>query len=312
MDGLTALNYLTRALVRTLPSLTERCAVPPEGPWTEPQLRSLWAAAPVLAEDEDVGLHLAQGLGISDLGILPYLAHASATVGEGFVRVVRFQTLAKDTSELQLLWEGGTHAIVERPGQPWPRALAEAVLATWLLWPQRWAGPRCRPARVRLQYAHPAQTDTLERVFGCPLEFEAPHNALLFSPEAWDLPLSTADPRLLGYLEVAAAEEAKRLRSADPLLERLEQVIVERLPSGNVGVVRVARALETSPRSLHRQLQVRGLTYRGLLDTLRNRAALELLQKHNVSETAFLLGFSDPSGLRRAYQRWTGQALRER
>jgi AraC-like DNA-binding protein len=180
------------------------------------------------------------------------------------------------------------------------------------VWPQRWAGSACVPRLVRMQHARPPSTAVHEEVFGCPVEFGAPANMVVYAPEVWELPLGTADLALADYLEVAASEESRRVVATDPVLGRLEQTLADRLPSGDVGVVRVARAMGMSPRSLHRRLQERGVTWRDVLDGVRRRVAQELLRRHTVAEVAFLVGFSDPSGFRRAYRRWTGVGLSPR
>jgi AraC-like DNA-binding protein len=93
----------------------------------------------------------------------------------------------------------------------------------------------------------------------------------------------------------------------DPFIERIQDVLVDLLPSRNVGVARVAGALDLSSRTLHRRRSEHGMTYRDLLDELRRRTALTLLERrqHTVSEVAFMVGFSDPSGPRRAARRWS-------
>ena len=145
-----------------------------------------------------------------------------------------------------------------------------------------------------------------QQVFDCPIEFGAPINAIVFSTDVWSLPLTTADGLLAHYLESAASEQVKQI-IRDPFIERIEDVLVDLLPSGTVGVPRVARALGLSSRTLHRRLSEHGVTYRELLDQMRRRTALTLLQRrqHTVSEVAFMVGFSDPSGLRRAVRRWS-------
>jgi AraC-like DNA-binding protein len=63
-----------------------------------------------------------------------------------------------------------------------------------------------------------------------------------------------------------------------------------------------------SPRSLQRALAAQGLDFDGVLDEVRHAAAARLFADPAVSrgEAAWLLGFSDGSGLRRAMKRWSG------
>jgi AraC-like DNA-binding protein len=65
-----------------------------------------------------------------------------------------------------------------------------------------------------------------------------------------------------------------------------------------------------SVRSLQRQLAARGVRYQDLVDDVRRERATRLLREpgRSIDEVAFLVGFADASGLRRAFRRWTGES----
>jgi AraC-like DNA-binding protein len=71
----------------------------------------------------------------------------------------------------------------------------------------------------------------------------------------------------------------------------------------------VATQLAISPRTLQRKLESEGTSFGEILDDSRQRAALEYLSRPemSISETAFMLGFSEPSTFYRAFRRWTGK-----
>jgi AraC-like DNA-binding protein len=67
----------------------------------------------------------------------------------------------------------------------------------------------------------------------------------------------------------------------------------------------VAKLLETSDRSLRRQLRQQGISFRGLLDELRTHIALKYLRTTKLAneDIALALGFSDAANFRRPFRR---------
>ncbi|MEO1273598.1 MAG: helix-turn-helix transcriptional regulator, partial [Myxococcota bacterium] len=70
----------------------------------------------------------------------------------------------------------------------------------------------------------------------------------------------------------------------------------------------VAQRLGMSRRTLYRRLRDEGTTFQHLLDDLRAGMAQSLLKNRHtdLTEVAFILGFSEPRAFSRAFKRWTG------
>jgi AraC-like DNA-binding protein len=109
---------------------------------------------------------------------------------------------------------------------------------------------------------------------------------------------------------------------ADRLLESLEKTTTMRgrveslaiplLHTGDLNMDDIARQIGMSRQSLYRRLKQEDVSFETLIDDLRHRMALHYLggKKASVNETAYLVGFSDPSSFSRAFKRWTGSSPR--
>ena len=108
------------------------------------------------------------------------------------------------------------------------------------------------------------------------------------------------------------AGSVAKLRRSD-LAMRAKVALIERLPSGRVCKEEVAETLAVSLRTLQRKLREEGTSYLDLLQDTRLQLARRYLRSpgRSVVETAYLLGFSEPSTFSRAFKRWTGQAPAE-
>jgi AraC-like DNA-binding protein len=109
-----------------------------------------------------------------------------------------------------------------------------------------------------------------------------------------------------GEALLAELEAAKTMRG------RVEALIMPILHTGDVSAETIASKLGTSRQTVYRNLKAEGVTFEHVLDALRHRMALHYLagKKVSVNETAYLVGFSEPSAFSRAFKRWTGKSPR--
>ena len=161
---------------------------------------------------------------------------------------------------------------------------------------------------IHVTYEPPPELrDDSGGMFGCPILFGRPDNRLVFDA-AW----------LSGTAELGnAITHAAVLSLCDELLAEFQ------LRTGIAGQVRdallvdlsrpasvegVAKYLKIAPRTLRRRLQQNKLSYRKLADELRMYIAIKYLRDTTltIEDVADALGFSETTGFRRAFHRWTG------
>lgn len=271
---------------------------------------AIWQAADDALGDDDLGIHLAEtGVSAASFGVVGYLVRASTTVGEALVRSQQFHRLVKDRGRLEVVVSPAGATVIDAPEidrAVWPRAIAELSIANYLHLARAWTGARIVPREVRFQHARPRDTRELERFFGCKLRFDQRDNALVLAREVLALPFTTAEPALGSYLEAAAAARLDQL-PAPSLVDEVRGAIDDELRNGDVDIERVARRVGATPRSLQRRLRDEGTSYRELVDTIRHKRAVDLLQRGvPFGDIAERLGFSEARAFRRAFRRWTG------
>ena len=89
---------------------------------------------------------------------------------------------------------------------------------------------------------------------------------------------------------------------------RVKSVIAGFALAGTVSLETVAKRLGTSPRTLQRRLNRRGICFWALVEQSRFEIAGALLRDTDlkVQEIATRLGYSSPGGFSRAFARWAG------
>jgi AraC-like DNA-binding protein len=160
-------------------------------------------------------------------------------------------------------------------------------------------GKQWRPEEVHLSRRKPSNPRPFQDFFGAPIRFSATDDAILFSSDWLERPVSREQRRLDSTrLEIAAA----------PFSERVRREAAINIGFGPSGAKDIARWLGVSPRQLFRHLKAEGATCQELVDDVKFSRARHLLAAGDapITEIAFALGYPDQSSFTRAFARWSG------
>jgi AraC-like DNA-binding protein len=159
------------------------------------------------------------------------------------------------------------------------------------------------PAAVSMRRPAPRRPESWDEFFGVPVAFGAVENVVLIDPKVAGETLTTAHAALLERHQSKLAD-----LDAPDLVKRVRLAIQQLLPSGSVSEGKIAGLVGVNPRTLHRRLSERGESFRSLLQRVRMDLARRYLLEddYNVTQAAFMLGYSDSSAFSRAFKSWFG------
>ncbi len=260
------------------------------------------------------GLHAARYVQPGSWSVLGYIAMNCATLGEAMSRIVPYEKLVGDmgvsriesgADEVRLIWTCRHQQADIR------RHMVENVLASWLLYARWIAESAHSPREVWFEHALPDGVDLAEyeAVFGCPLRFDQPCNALLVPLEYLDVALRQADANLLRTLEEHALTLIAGLDDDEPLPRRVKTALRLLLKDGLPRKERVAEKFNMTVRTLQRHLQQADTSYQQILDELRRELAEHYLLRSDlaIQDIACYLGFTESRSFHRSFKSWTGQ-----
>lgn len=276
----------------------------------ESEAAALFNRAARLLADPDLGLHVGEQIRPGHYGVLGYVAMACDTLGEALACQQRYQALVLSLPPMRMSPEGeGLLLCWQSVPEASYRQLAEFNLSALLSFVRWITGLPLTPLRLDLIYPEPADTREQRRLFGCPLRYGQSEYRLLI-PAAWaSQPLIQPDPAMRALMDRLAERRLQQLAQADDPVARARAQIARQLSEGVPELGRVAAQLRLSPRSLQRLLQEQGLSYSQLVEAVRRELAERYLAEPglDLTDLAFLLGYSEQSAFQRAYKRWTGR-----
>ena len=264
--------------------------------------------------DGNFGLWFGNQFRPHDLGLWGYLAVSSPTLGGALRNIIETFPFHQQHSTLQLAPRSDGLLMLEyqirAPDIVERRQDAELSLGMFLNVFRECLGRGWTPETVYFEHPRPLDADEHEAAFGAPAYFSQPTNALVFRPDVLEHPMPRRDPKMMAMMHACLEALGSKSDDFEPLIDRVRIAVRTRLPDGWPSLEAIGEEMRLSPASIQRELARVGLTYKGLVQTIRRELAFAYLRQGHLplSEIAFLLGYSELSAFSRAVRRWTGRS----
>ena len=235
--------------------------------------------------------------------LLDYLIVSSDTVEHGLQRLARYLRLLNPYIRILVdETDEPARVVVDTGGDQFT---AEIVVASTVLSFTRETDDHLKVAYVSFTQ-DPDDVSEYARVLRCPMKMGASWNGWALPKADLVLPLRRRDPALRRWLERRAVDLLARLPASTDLRDELRHALATQMTAGDMSIDAVARRLVIAPRTLQRRLAQTGTSFEALREDARKRAAELYLSDATLSitEIAYLLGYSEPTGFHRAFKRW--------
>ena len=265
--------------------------------------------------DPNYGLQLAARVSPREFGALAYVGLSSATLGEALGNLARYQQVHSEAWQLDLAVAQGHATLTSTPRVPDFAHCVQAVetgLAIVVNAYRHFTGGRLTLKEIGFVHALSPDRNRsqIEALLGCPVTFSSNRIHISFDPASLQLPITSADDRLLKLLRAHCASILReRKRPEADVSAAVRGCLADGLSKGRAKAKLVAGDLGLTERSLHRKLAAENTSFGEILDGLRLGLAEDYLRDGALSpkQIAFLLGYADQSSFGAAYRRWTGR-----
>jgi len=278
---------------------------------------ALMRAGKDLCNEPALGLKFSEVTDIDQVSIVGLICRTADTMGEALGQLNRYGRLV---AEIDLAGSGPRFNLAQRGDELWledtranPNSFIELTESTFARFICEFA--RYYPGvpfvkEIHVTHHEPSYRHEYDRILKVPVVFASDRNAMLIEPSWLSTKINNANPYAFGILSERADALLETLRSSESTKGIVESILIPRLHTGEFRMEDVAKEMGLGRQTLYRKLKAEGVRFEDLLDNLRQTMALHYLdgQKVSVNETAYLVGFSDPSAFSRAFKRWTGKS----
>jgi AraC-like DNA-binding protein len=263
------------------------------------------------ARDPCLGLHWAEAYAPGATGVFGYSILNADSLREAMQAVARFLSLVVHPARISYSEGPDTGVLSWHLSSLTTTSTTQYVgfsVAATTLRLRCVAGQSWQPSTVELTHRELPCTETLKRIFGPHIQFNAPINAIHTDKKSLDLKAKNRDPRIFEMMQLLGNRLlAERAGPAD-IVAMCQKVIVDGLSHGEVTLEAASEALDMAPRTLQAKLANSDTTFDTLLQATRKDLATGYLRESDLTMTdiALLLGFSELSAFSRATHRWFG------
>ena len=275
--------------------------------------RGFWPAIIKYIPEDEASFILMEYFSMSAFGVAGYVIVNSPTCVKAYENFIRYNALTSNLLSFELRTNDTFELSIKlmKDYEPNDRFEIEMNVIGFINFTKSLTASHRLPIAVYLQYPKPLNTVPYETLLpGVPIHFSSEKTTLVYPHEVSQIKLVGANPLLYQTFDNMAEEALKAHQSEGSIAHQVRSELTHSLKSGMPTVDEVARKMNLSERTLQLKLKAENTSFREISDEVRRDIAIHHLKKGmlNISEIAYLLGFSEVSSFSSAFKKWTGAA----
>ncbi len=281
----------------------------------------LWSAALRETKEPHLGLLLGEQSNPAVLGIVGHLYQSCPNLLEGMLNLQRFNDLFGSLVKIKVMEEEnriGLCFVISVDRQNRLNSTARQAIDAWMsavvsIFSKVGAGSP-RPVEIHLSRLENTSASAYETIFApCQITHNQADDIIWYPKSAMLMPLITYNPDMYAYFLRLAQEQLETLYGQKNCARTIQALLTKNYKNGFPSIEQLAGELNTTARTLQRKLKAEGYTFSQLIEQVKQDMAFQLLRtrKYNISEVAYMLGFSEPGSFTRTFRKWTGKSPRQ-
>jgi AraC-like DNA-binding protein len=260
--------------------------------------------------NDAIGVIFGSQIPIGSAKVFDYVALTAPTIAQSLENWRRFERILSNFAQISLSDEGGKRYLSWQISElfgPHVQVMAKAMSFSVCRIRHMLGGIQV-DLNCEFTQGKPHQIETYYRILGRNIRFGCEQDRIGIPLEVMNVVPPAAEEHLYSLIEQTALSRLARNQFEDNDLDYVSRAISDALKEGDPSLDAVARKMAMSKRSLQRKMEENGLTFRQAVDRVRKALAEQYLMegKLQLSEIAYLLGYSELSTFSRAAKTWFG------
>ncbi|MBK1886724.1 MULTISPECIES: AraC family transcriptional regulator [Marinobacter] len=281
----------------------------PEARISIPRFMRLGHAAIQACGNPALGLRMGALTRPVDMGLPGLTAECTNTAGKAIHTLIRYSLLTSRNSRGTPTADPEKRLIQFYSIQPYNAFnyfVVDSVLSAWTQFLRTVSGQWDVLEKVCIEYPSTGLDELYESWFRCPVQFGADSNGITVRQDIWSQTTLQAHPAMHEKLLLMCEAELRDIQRGWTTGDRVKSLLTPLFRGETPSLETIASKLGVTPWTLQRQLASENTGFRELMDETRKHLARDYIRETetSLSEIAWLLGFSNPAALHKAYRRW--------
>lgn len=276
----------------------------------ESTLVALWQTLEKAGKGTGIGLEVGQTINPAAKGLLASWVSQANNLREALAIFTKNIALMNPSESWTFSENAGTCSLRFRldENKGYPDIAIERSMSAMVTWARALSNHTFPIQEAGFTFSEPEHIMPFKLIFGDQLVFNADENCVRFDSVLLNLPVISSNELLKTLVEKQARHSLRALQNSTPIEQKVQTHIRKRFASGKaVTISNVCADLAMSRQTLYRQLKQQGTDFQSLVEAVRKRDALVLLQAGiDSSAISLSLGFKDTSSFYKAFKRWFG------
>ncbi|MFY0654640.1 MAG: AraC family transcriptional regulator [Cyclobacteriaceae bacterium] len=276
------------------------------------QTMEVWQAIAKHTGSEEMGLESGLQIRMQFLGVLGYVMMNSSSILVAYQKLCNYQRLVASIIFQTIKVENDLVRIEGEMKEEWNNSYKYtidfvqtanfAIIGTT-------SAKDIFPLCVGFNYPEPKNINRYKDIFrGAKIEFGCEKPYMVYKKGDLEYPMIGTNEDVFRHFQLQLEEIITEHDQVNKFSRQTKSLIREGLKAEIPQIHDVAKELALSVRALQLNLQGEGTTFQSILNTVRKEVSMTQLRNpnYNVTDVAFLTGFSDVSVFSRNFKKWTG------
>jgi len=282
--------------------------------YSETEISRLFEETSKLLDDPYIGFAVGESLQPGSLHALGFGLMASTSLRDFFERIQNYFCMASQAANFGYLEQESECVLYAENVHPDVCSHSEDAWAAMILKYLRFLFQKdIKPNKVEFRHTcSTLNTEVYLKYFSCPVDFGCQKISLSFDRDLLDQKFNGANAEMASYNDQISMQFIDKLEQGN-IINQVSKAIVDMLKFDTPSRENISNALNITEQNLKLKLAAKDTCFQDILEDIRQKLSMVYIEQSslNISQMAYMLGFSDSSNFTRAFKRWTGQSPRD-